>query len=312
MVLRDPVSCAAMALGIKRSKEDAQILRFGFPKGSLQNNTAALFERAGYRMSFPERSLFPSIDDEDYECVLIRAQEMARYVENGVLDAGITGKDWIVENKAKVHELADLNYSKQSFRPTRWVLAVPESSPIEKVQDLEDGHIATEAVGLVKSYLKKHGVKAKVEFSWGATEVKPPLLADAIVDVTETGSSLRANKLRVIDTLMESTPRLIVNKQAYEDPWKARKLDRLALLLQGAISAGNKVGLMLNAPKSHERKVLELLPALASPTVSPLADGKMVAINTIIDEHVARELIADLHEAGATGIVEFPVNKIVY
>ncbi|MCP4004419.1 MAG: ATP phosphoribosyltransferase [bacterium] len=300
-----------MALGSKRSKEDKQILRLGLPKGSLQDNTAALFERAGYRLSFPERSLFPTVDDDEMECVLIRAQEMARYVEEGVLDAGITGHDWIVENRAKVTQLADLKYSKQSFRPTRWVLAVPEDSKIKKVSDLQDKRIATEAVGLVKTWLKKHGVKAKVEFSWGATEVKPPLLADAIVDVTETGSSLRANKLRIVDTLMESTPRLIANKDAYKDPWKQRKLDRLALMLNGAINAAGKVGLMLNAPSTHLPKVLDLLPALASPTISPLADGKMVAVNTIIEEALARDLMADLFEAGATGIVEFPVNKIL-
>jgi ATP phosphoribosyltransferase len=273
---------------------------------------AALFGRAGYRMSFPERSLYPSIDDPEIETVLIRAQEMARYVEEGVLDAGITGKDWILENKAKVTELEDLKYSKASFRPVRWVLAVPEGSKIKRVQDLEGGRIATEAVGLTKSWLKENGVNATVDFSWGATEVKPPLLADAIVDVTETGSSLRANKLKIIDTIMESTPRLIANRDAYKDAWKKRKLDRMRLLLRGAIAAEGKVGLMLNVAEKQLQKVLELLPALASPTVSPLADGKMVAVNTIIDESTVRDLLPDLHEAGASGIVEFPLNKIVY
>jgi ATP phosphoribosyltransferase len=301
-----------MALGARRSTGKKNVLRFGFPKGSLQDAMAALFARAGYRMSFPERSLFPTTDDPEIETVLIRAQEMARYVEEGVLDAGITGKDWILENKAKVTELEDLKYSKASFRPVRWVLAVPEGSKIKKVEDLEGGRIATEAVGLTKAWLKERGVKATVDFSWGATEVKPPLLADAIVDVTETGSSLRANKLQVLEVLMESTPRLIANKAAYQDKWKKRKLDRMALLLRGAIAAEGKVGLMLNAPKDHLRKVLDLLPALASPTVSPLADGKMVAVNTIIDEAHVRDLLPDLHEAGATGIVEFPLNKIVY
>ncbi len=301
-----------MALGIKRSKEGTQVLRFGFPKGSLQDMTASLFERAGYRMSFPERSLFPTIDDSEIECVLIRAQEVGRYVADGALDAGITGFDWTLEHKSRLRELADLRYSKTSFRPTRWVLAVPEDSPIKTAKDLAGKRIATEGVELVKAWLKKQGVKAKVEFSWGATEVKPPLLADAIVDVTETGSSLRANKLRIVETLLESTPRLIANKTACKDPWKRRKLERLALMLNGAIQAQGKVGLMLNCPKERLPKVLALLPALSSPTVSPLADGKMVAINTIIDEARARELIPDLAEAGATGIVEFPIAKLVY
>lgn len=301
-----------MALGVKRSAEGTQVLRFGFPKGSLQDMTASLFAGAGYRMSFPERSLYPTIDDPEIECVLIRAQEIGRYVGEGVLDAGITGFDWIQESRSKLRELADLRYSKTSFRPTRWVLAVPESSPIKSAKDLAGKRIATEAVELVKSWLKKNGVKATVEFSWGATEVKPPLLADAIVDVTETGSSLRANKLRIVETLLESTPRLIANKDAYKDPWKRRKLDRLALMLSGAMNAQGKVGLMLNCPKDSLAKILALLPALSSPTVSPLADGKMVAMNTIIDEAIARDLIPDLADAGATGIVEFPISKLIY
>ncbi|MEE9280826.1 MAG: ATP phosphoribosyltransferase [Myxococcota bacterium] len=301
-----------MALGARRSSDASQVLRFGFPKGSLQESTAALFERAGYRMSFPERSLYPAIDDPELECVLIRAQEIARYVEGGALDAGITGYDWVVESRAKVTELADLQHPKPSFQPIQWVLAVPEDSPIRAVADLEGQRIATEGVGLVRSWLRKHGVRAQVEFSWGATEVKPPLLADAIVDITETGSSLRANKLRVVDTVLESTPRLIANRAACKDPWKKRKLDRLALMLNGAINAGGKVGLMLNCPKEQLPEVIELLPALASPTISDLADGKMVAINTIIEEATVRELIPDLFDAGASGIVEFPINKIVY
>jgi ATP phosphoribosyltransferase len=301
-----------MALGIKRSKDGTQVLRFGFPKGSLQDMTAALFERAGYRMTFPERSLFPTIDDPEIECVLIRAQEVGRYVADGALDAGITGHDWTLEHASKLRELADLRYSKTSFRPTRWVLAVPEDSPIKSARDLAGKRIATEGVELVKRWLKKQGVKARVEFSWGATEVKPPLLADAIVDVTETGSSLRANKLRIVETLLESTPRLIANKPAHKDPWKRRKLERLALMLNGAVQAQAKVGLMLNCPKERLPKVLALLPALSSPTVSPLADGKMVAINTIIDEARARDLIPDLADAGATGLVEFPITKLVY
>jgi ATP phosphoribosyltransferase len=301
-----------MALGARRSRKSEQILRLGFPKGSLESAMASLFARAGYRMTFPERSLFPSIDDPEIEIVLIRAQEMARYVEEGVLDAGITGKDWILENRARVEELADLKYSKASFRPVRWVLAVPEGSKVKKLEDLEGGRIATEAVGLTKGWLKERGVSATVDFSWGATEVKPPLLADAIVDVTETGSSLRANKLRIVEVLMESTPRFIANKTAYKDPWKRRKLERMCLLLQGAIAAEGRVGLMLNVAQPRLQKVLQLLPALSSPTVSPLADGKMVAVNTVIEESALRELLPDLHDAGATGIVEFPLNKIVY
>lgn len=300
-----------MALGARRSTGN-KMLRFGFPKGSLQESMGQLFERAGYRMSFPDRSLFPSIDDAEVECVLIRAQEIARYVGDGVLDAGITGKDWILENRSRVRELADLKFSKQSFRPVRYVLAVPEDSKIRGVKDLEGKRIAAENVEIVKSWLKKNGVKAKVEFSWGATEVKPPLLADAIVDVTETGSSLRANKLRIVETLMESTPRLIANREAYKDPWKKRKLDRLKLMLEGAIAAEGKVMLAMNVSKGRLQKVLELLPALSSPTVSELADGKMIALNTVVEEALVRELLPDLHEAGASGIVETPLNKIVF
>jgi len=301
-----------MALGAKRSDADRQILRLGFPKGSLQEPTAALFERAGFPIRIPSRSYYPSLDDPEIECVLIRAQEIARYVHQGILDVGITGRDWIEENQAQVVELCDLKYSKQSFRPVRWVLAVPEDSPVQSVQDLEGGRIATEAVGLAERWLEAKGVSARVEFSWGATEVKPPLLADAIVEVTETGSSLRANQLRVVEVLMESTPRLITNEAAYADPWKRRKLDRLTLLLQGAVAAEGRVGLMLNVPRDYLAKVLDILPSLASPTVAPLADGKMVAVTTVIDELRVREALPDLAEAGATGIVEFPLNKIIY
>jgi len=301
-----------MALGSARSSSKKRILRMGFPKGSLQDAMATLFERAGYRLRFPERSYYPSIDDPELECVLIRAQEMARYVEQGVLDAGITGKDWIVETGAKVVELADLKYSKQSSRPVRWVLAVPERSKIRQPKDLEGKRIATEAVGLTQSWLKSQGIKARVEFSWGATEVKPPLLADAIVEVTETGSSLRANNLRIVDTLMQSTPRLIANRAASKDAWKQRKLERMVLLLNGALAAEGKVNLMMNVPQAKLQKVLELLPALAAPTVAPLADGKMLAVNTIIDETDVRELMPDLKAAGASGIVEFPLSKLIY
>lgn len=298
-----------MALARSQGK---RVLRLGFPKGSLQQAMATLFERAGYKLRFPDRSYYPEIDDPEIECVLIRAQEMARYVEQGVLDVGITGKDWIVESGAKVVEFADLKYSKQSSRPVRWVLAVPEASEIRELQDLQGKRIATEAVGLTESWLKQHGIEAQVEFSWGATEVKPPLLADAIVEVTETGSSLRANNLRILETLMESTPRLIVNETAAKDAWVKRKLERVILLLNGAIAADGKVNLMMNVPQSSLQKVLELLPALAAPTVSSLADGKMVAVNTIIDETEVRELVPDLKAAGAGGIVEFPLSKLIY
>ena len=301
-----------MALGAARSKSKKRILRLGFPKGSLQDAIAALFEKAGYRMQFPERSYFPIIDDSDIECVLIRAQEMARYVERGVLDAGITGKDWILETGARVVELADLKYSKQSFRPVRWVLAVPEKSKIRRAEDLEGKQIATEALGLTTSWLKERGIKAEVEFSWGATEVKPPLLADAIVEVTETGSSLRANQLRIVDTLMESTPRLIASRAASKDAWKRRKLERMVLLLNGAIAAEGKVNLMMNVRRNELQKVLKLLPALTAPTISSLTDQEMVAINTIIEETQVRELLPDLKEAGASGIVEYPLSKIIY
>ena len=301
-----------MALGARRSSGDDRILRFGFPAGSLQSAMAALFERAGLPIIIAERSYFPQSDDPELECVLIRAQELARYVQQGVLDAGITGKDWILENRARVVELADLKYSKKSMGPVRWVLAVPEDSPIRSVQDLEGKRIATEGVELTKGWLKERGVRAEVEFSWGATEVKPPLLADAIVEMTETGSSLRANKLRVVETLMESTPRLIANREAYKDPWKKRKLDRMALLIGAAIAAEGRAGLMLNVAKERLEKVLDLLPALSSPTVSPLADGKMFAVITIIDEASVRDLLPALSEAGASGLVEFPLNKIVY
>ncbi len=301
-----------MGLGTKRGPKNQRVLRFGFPKGSLQANTAALFKRAGYHMSFPERSHYPSINDPEIQCVLIRAQELGRYVAQGVLDAGITGRDWIEETKASIVELADLKFSKQSFRPVRWVLAVPEDSPIKSPKDLEGKRIATEAVNLTKRWLRAHSVKAEVEYSWGATEVKPPLLADAIVEVTETGSSLRANNLRILETVMESTPRLITNRVAYKEPWKKKKLDRMTILLEGAINAEGRVGLMMNVPKTRLRKVLDLLPALAAPTVSPLADGKMVAVNTVIEEARASELLPQLSEAGASGIVEFPLNKIIY
>ncbi len=288
-----------------------RVLRIGVPKGSLQETTVKLFAHAGYQIGVPSRSYYPTIDDPEIECILIRAQEMARYVEQGVMDAGITGLDWVLENKAKVKELADLRAPWPNYRPVRWVLAVKEDAQFKSVKDLEGKRIATEAVGLTKAYLKKHGVRAEVEFSWGATEVKPPVLADAIVDVSETGSSLRANHLRVMDVVLESTPRFIAHPAAAQDPWKRDKMDRLLLLLRGAISAIDRVGLMMNVPRDRLEKVLQQLPALATPTISTLADARWVAINTVIQEQLVRELLPKLKESGATGIVEYPLSKIV-
>lgn len=286
-------------------------LRLGLPKGSLQEATIRMFRRAGFVIEVDERSYFPSIDDDQIECMLIRAQEIARYVEFGVLDVGLTGKDWILENEADVKEVAELVYAKQGLRPVKWVLAVPNDSAVESVKDLEGKRISTEAVKLTQDYLIKHSVKAKVEFSWGATEVKPPMLADAIVEVTETGRSLRANNLRVVDILLESTPRLIMNKDSYKDGWKRKKVQNLALLLKGAIAAEEKVGLMMNCKKSDLRKVLKVLPALYRPTVADLSDKDWVDVTTVIDEKAARDLIPRLKEVGAQGIVEYPLNKII-
>lgn len=286
-------------------------LKLGIPKGSLENATIDLFRRAGFQITSSSRSYFPSIDDPEIECMLIRAQEMARYVEDGFLDAGLTGRDWVLENEADVVTVADLIYARQSFGKVRWVLAVPEASPVQSVKDLEGKIIATELVGATKRYLAQHGVTAKVEFSWGATEVKPPHLADAIVEVTETGSSLRANKLRIVDVVMESNTQLIANRQAWGDPWKRRKLEDIRLLLEGAINALGKVGLMLNVHRDNLPAVLAVLPALKNPTVSPLSDGEWLAVNTILDESTVRQIIPRLKEAGAQGIVEYPLNKIV-
>ena len=286
-------------------------LKLGIPKGSLENATVDLFRRAGFQITVSSRSYFPAIDDPEIECMLIRAQEMARYVEDGVLDAGLTGRDWVQENDAQVQTVADLIYAKQSFGKVRWMLAVPESSPVQSVQDLEGKVIATELVAATKRYLKSHGVTAKVEFSWGATEVKPPELADAIVEVTETGSSLRANKLRIVETVMESNTQLIANVNSWKDAWKRRKLEDMRMLLDGAINALGKVGLMLNVEKKNLESVLGVLPALKKPTISPLSDGDWLALNTILDEATVRSIIPRLKEAGAQGIVEYPLNKIV-
>ncbi|MDQ2919777.1 MAG: ATP phosphoribosyltransferase [Verrucomicrobiota bacterium] len=286
-------------------------LKLGIPKGSLENATIDLFCKAGFKISTSSRSYFPAIDDDEIECMLIRAQEMARYVEDGVLDAGLTGRDWIEESAADVERLADLIYAKQSFGKVRWVLAVPENSTVHSVKDLEGKIIATELVETTKRYLARNNVTAKVEFSWGATEVKPPVLADAIVEVTETGSSLRANYLRIVETVLESNTQLIANKTSLRDDWKRRKLDDIKMLLEGAINALGKVGLMLNVPRIHLPDVLAILPALQKPTISQLSDEAWVAINTVLDESTVRTIIPRLKEAGATGIVEYPLNKIV-
>jgi len=294
-----------------RAPRSGRRLRLGLPKGSLEQTTQRLFVMAGFNLRIAERSYYPEIDDPEIECVLLRAQEMARYVEKGVLDAGITGIDWTLECRARVRELADLRAPWPNYRPVRWVVAVKEDSRIRRPRDLQGKRIATEVVHLTRSYLRKHRIQAEVEFSWGATEVKPPILADAIVDVTESGSSLRANNLRVIDTLLESTPRLIANRQASADPWKKRKLERLLLVLRGAIQAIDRVGLMMNVPRARLDGVLALLPALGTPTISPLADDRWVAINTVIEERLVTELCPKLSEAGARGIVEYPLNKII-
>ncbi len=286
-------------------------LKLGIPKGSLEESTVNLFRKAGYKINIQSRSFFPSIDDDEIECMLIRAQEMSRYVEEGELDAGLTGYDWILENESNVVEIADLIYAKQGMRPVRWVLAVPENSPVKSVKDLEGKKIATEAVNLTRIYLKKHGVNAKVEFSWGATEVKPPRLADAIVDITETGSSLRANKLRIVDELLTSTTKFIANHKSWEDPWKREKLENIAILLQGAIKAESYAGLMVNVEKKNLKAILEILPALQRPTISALTDENWVDVIVVLEEKQARELIPKLKRHGASGIVEFPLNKIV-
>ena len=288
------------------------VLKLGIPKGSLEEATVKLFARAGYNIRIKSRSYFPSIDDVEIECMLIRAQEIARYVADGVLDAGLTGKDWIMENRAHVEEIAPLVYSKVSAKPVRWVLAVPNDSSIQTVKDLQGKRIATEVVNLTTDWLKGHGVTANVEFSWGATEVKAPKLVDAIVEVTETGSSLKANNLRIVDTLMESTTRFIMNKAASQDEWKRNKVDRLVLMLQGAMAANGKVGLMLNVPKSKLEEVLKIFPPGKKPTVSELSDSDWVAVNVILEEKLVRDIVPDLKKAGAEDIVEYPLNKIIH
>jgi ATP phosphoribosyltransferase len=289
----------------------ANKLRLGLPKGSLQDATLALFKRAGWNIYADGRSYFPSIDDSEIDCMLIRAQEMARYVDHGVLDAGLTGIDWVVESGLEVTSVTSLTYAKQSRRKVRWVLAVPEASGFEKAQDLEGKIVATELVEVTRRYFAEKKVNVKVEFSWGATEVKPPMLADAIVEVTETGSSLKANHLKIIDTVMESETHLIAAKSALADPWKRGKISQIALMLRGAIDAQSQVGLMLNVRRVNLDAVLAVLPALNSPTVSQLSDSEWVAVNTIVEEGVARDVIPKLKAANATGIVEYPLNKVV-
>jgi ATP phosphoribosyltransferase len=286
-------------------------LKIALPKGSLEEATYNLFKRAGFKISVNARSYIPSIDDPEIEVVLFRPQEMSRYVEDGIVDCGLTGHDWIVENDSDVVELCELQYSKRTSNPVRWVLAVHESSAFKSVKDLDGKKIVTELVGVTKRYLKKNKVDAEVEFSWGATEAKPPRLADAIVEATETGSSLRANKLKIIDTVIVSIPKFIANKQSAKDPWKKHKMDNLIMLLEGAMRAQEKVGLKMNVEKTNLQKVLDLLPAMKKPTIANLTDKNWLDVETIIDESVVRELIPALKKAGASGIIEYPLNKVI-
>jgi len=286
-------------------------LRLGLPKGSLQEATLAMFKRAGFTITVGPRAYFPDIDDPELEGVLLRAQEIARYVEQGVLDAGLTGKDWIMEQDADVVEVADLVYNKQGLRPYRWVLAVHQSSDIQSVQDLQDKRIATEIVNVAQRYLKEQGVEATVEYSWGATEAKCPELVDAIIEGTETGSTLRAHNLRIVEVLFESTTRLVANKQAWEDPWKRAKAESIALLLQGALAAEEMVGLKMNVEKKNLEALCRALPALKNPTVSNLSDPSWVAVETIINSQTVKDIIPELKRRGAQGIIEYPLNKVI-
>lgn len=292
--------------------QDRQVLQLGIPKGSLQDATLELLEKAGFRFSVQSRSYFPSTDDDELEAMLVRAQEMARYVEDGVFDAGITGKDWIMETGADVRPVADLIYSKRSMRPVRWVLAVPQDSEIQSIEDLEGKRIATEVVNLTKNWLEENGVDADVEFSWGATEAKAPDLVDAIIEVTETGTSLRANNLRIAEVLMESNTQLIANKEAWANDWKRRKIESISMLLKGAIRAESRVVLKMNARKEDSEDIIDLLPALRTPTVSSLSHSDdWVAIETVIEEKQVRSLIPELKRMGAEGLIEYPLNKII-
>ena len=287
------------------------VLKLGLPKGSLEETTFSMFKRAGYNIDVQSRSYYPKIDDPEIECILIRAQEIARYVEMGLLDCGLTGYDWVLENDANVTQIAELVYGKVGRKPLRWVLAVPNDSPINGAKDLEGKRIATEVMGMTKKYLAKNGVNAKVEFSWGATEVKPPHLADAIVEITETGSSLKANNLRIVDTLCETTTRFIANNDAAKDEFKRNKMEKIALLLQAVLTAENKVGLMMNCHVDNLEKVLAILPAMNRPTIAHLSDQNWYSLTTVVDEHIVRDIIPDLKKAGAEGIVEYNLNKVI-
>ena len=287
-------------------------LKLGLPKGSLQESTFRLFKKAGFNISARERSYYPAVDDPELDGMLIRAQEMSRYVEEGVLDVAITGNDWILDNRSHVVAVADLVYSKQTLTPCRWVLAVPNDSPFEKAEDLQGKKIATELVHVTEDYFSRHGVSADIEFSWGATEVKPPVLADAIVEITETGSSLRANKLRIIDTVLLVKNQLIANEAAWEDPWKRQKIENIAMLLKGALMAEGKVGLKMNLAKKDMDKIMTILDSLKKPTISTLSDPDWIALEVISDENKVRDIIPQLKRAGAQGIVEYPLNKVIY
>ncbi|MCH7939782.1 MAG: ATP phosphoribosyltransferase [Candidatus Marinimicrobia bacterium] len=288
-----------------------KILKMGLPKGSLQESTLSIFKKAGWNFIISSRTYNPYCDDPELEAMFIRAQEIARYVEQGIFDAGITGWDWVLENGADVVEVCELVYAKASMRPVRWVLAVPEESSIQSVADLEGKHISTEVVNLTRRYLEEHNVTAEVEFSWGATEAKARLLSDAIVEVTETGSSLRANKLRIVDTILESTTRLIANRRAFEDPWKRRKIENMALLLQSGIMATSRVGLKMNVTNENLEKVMAVLPAMKTPTVSQLYNGSGAAIEVIVEKTTVRDIIPSLIKAGASDIIEYPLNKVI-
>ena len=288
-----------------------KVLKLGLPKGSLQESTFNLFKKAGYNITIGSRSYYPDFDDIEIQAMLIRAQEMAKYVDDGVLDAGLTGKDWILEQGADVKEVAELNYAKGGLRPVKWVIAVPNDSKIKKVKDLQGKRIATELVGFTKKYLKTKGIKAEIDFSWGATEVKPPQLADAIVELTETGSSLKANNLRIVETILESSTRFISNKISWKDKWKKQKMENIVLLLKGALAAEEKVGLKMNVPDKSMKRVMTLLSSMHSPTISQLSDAGWSALEVIIDEKTVRDIIPKLKSVGAEGIIEYPLNKVI-
>ena len=292
-------------------KSKTKILNLGLPKGSLQESTLKLFKKAGYHIAVSGRSYYPVFDDQDIQSMLIRAQEMARYVENGILDCGLTGYDWIMEQAANVHQVAELNYAKEGLRPVKWVIAVPNDSKIKTIKDLNGKRIATELVGYTRRYLKSKNIRAEIDFSWGATEVKPPHLADAIVELTETGSSLRANNLRIVETVLESSTRFIANKKAWQDKWKRQKMENIVMLLKGALAAEEKVGLKMNVTQKDLKRVMSLLPAMHSPTISSLSDEGWYDLDVVIDERTVRDLIPKLKKAGASGIVEYQLNKVI-